>query len=389
MKRAHPLMRGLLLAAMVFAGITASAPSAVGAPGIPTGAKEDKAFDLYQEARAFFEKGEFEGARGRLKEAWALFPHPAIGLKLSDVYEKLGMPEEALEALKAIKTEEPEFRQQIQVRIRALEAYLQQPLKVSVVSGAEQTTVVIDHRDRRIAPFDLQLPRGIHVFEARALGYRAAKRVVNVRGAQPVLVRFDLQPLTGTLSVRAPDDNVFGLRIQVDGRPWKLGSDEHVLKQTRPRIVRVGAHPLVCWRDGYTKDVRTVVVREAEDVVVDCRTQAIATQGAQEVWAWVAAGGGLASAGAATFLLISYQQDLKKADRDNQNMESNKHIFGGVFAVWSAGPDSEFRRRLDDGGFEVAERRVRARPGGRGSTHTVWIARRRPDRAARMGGRGG
>lgn len=62
---------------------------------------------------------------------------------------------------------------------------------------------------------------------------------------------------------------------------------------------------------------------------------------------------------------------------------------GGVFAVWSAGPDSEFRRRLDDGGFEVAERRVRARPGGRGSTHTVWIARRRPDRAARMGGRGG
>ena len=97
--------------------------------------------------------------------------------------------------------------------------------------------------------------------------------------------------------------------------------------------MRVGAHPLVCWRDGYTKDVRTVVVREAEDVVVDCRTQAIATQGAQEVWAWVAAGGGLASAGAATFLLISYQQDLKKADRDNQNMESNQHIFGGVFAV--------------------------------------------------------
>jgi hypothetical protein len=325
--------RLLLTSFLVAAGVVSGVPNAFGAPEAGVQSNEDRAFQLYQAARAFYERGEFEGARTRLKDAWALFPHPALGLKLSDVYEKLGMPEEALESLKAIKTNEPEFRQQIEVRSRALDAYLQQPLKVSVMSAAEQTTVVIDHKDRRIAPFDVQLARGIHVFEARAVGFRAAKRVVNVRGAQPVLVRFDLQPLTGTLSVRSPDDNVFGLKVQVDGRPWKLGTDEHVLKRTRARIVRVGAHPFVCWRDGHTKDVRTVMVREAEDVVVDCRTRPIASEGAQEVWAWVAAGAGIGSAGAATFLLISYQQDVQKADRENLNMETNKHIFGGIFAV--------------------------------------------------------
>ena len=328
-----PVSRLVLTSFLVAALLATGVPNAIGAPEDGAQSNEDRAFQLYQAARAFFERGEFEGARTRLKDAWALFPHPAIGLKLSDVYEKLGMPEEALESLRAIKTNEPEFRQQIEVRIRALEAYLQQPLKVSVVSAAEQTSIIIDHKDRRIAPFDLQLARGIHIFEARAVGFRAAKRVVNVRGAQPVLVRFDLQPLTGTLSVRSPDDNVFGLKVQVDGRPWKLGTDEHILKRTRARIVRVGAHPFVCWREGHTKDVRTVMVREAEDVVVDCRTRPIATKGAQKVWAWVAAGGAVASAGAATFLLISYQQDVKKADRDNLNMETNKHIFGGIFAV--------------------------------------------------------
>jgi spermidine synthase len=48
---------------------------------------------------------------------------------------------------------------------------------------------------------------------------------------------------------------------------------------------------------------------------------------------------------------------------------------GGVLAVWSAGPDAHFRRRLRDTGFAVEEIGVRAR-GNRGARHVVWIARR-------------
>jgi spermidine synthase len=52
---------------------------------------------------------------------------------------------------------------------------------------------------------------------------------------------------------------------------------------------------------------------------------------------------------------------------------------GGVLAVWSAGPDAHFRRRLRDAGFAVEEIGVRAR-GNRGARHVVWIARRDPAR---------
>ncbi|WP_120717414.1 spermidine synthase family protein [Tsuneonella amylolytica] len=49
---------------------------------------------------------------------------------------------------------------------------------------------------------------------------------------------------------------------------------------------------------------------------------------------------------------------------------------GGVLAVWSAGPDPKFFRRLNDADLEVEERTVRARPNNKGPRHTIWFARK-------------
>jgi spermidine synthase len=53
---------------------------------------------------------------------------------------------------------------------------------------------------------------------------------------------------------------------------------------------------------------------------------------------------------------------------------------GGVLAVWSAGPDAEFARRLRQAGFALEEARVRANGARGGARHVVWIATR-TDRA--------
>jgi len=47
---------------------------------------------------------------------------------------------------------------------------------------------------------------------------------------------------------------------------------------------------------------------------------------------------------------------------------------GGVLAVWSAGPDPAFSRRLEKNGFAVDEIRVAARTNGKGPKHTIWFA---------------
>ncbi|WP_085808488.1 spermidine synthase [Sphingomonas sp. TZW2008] len=47
---------------------------------------------------------------------------------------------------------------------------------------------------------------------------------------------------------------------------------------------------------------------------------------------------------------------------------------GGVLAIWSAGPDPAFARRLREAGFAVDEVKVRARENGKGPTHVIWFA---------------
>ena len=50
----------------------------------------------------------------------------------------------------------------------------------------------------------------------------------------------------------------------------------------------------------------------------------------------------------------------------------------GVLAVWSAGPDKAFPKRMQSAGFIVEEKRVRARgPRGR-ARHTIWLAAKCP-----------
>ena len=51
---------------------------------------------------------------------------------------------------------------------------------------------------------------------------------------------------------------------------------------------------------------------------------------------------------------------------------------GGALAIWSAGPDRAFTRRLRAVGFVVEEVTVRAHA-GKGARHVIWMARRRQD----------
>lgn len=47
---------------------------------------------------------------------------------------------------------------------------------------------------------------------------------------------------------------------------------------------------------------------------------------------------------------------------------------GGVMAVWSAGPNPDFVRRLGKAGYRVEETTVRATGTARGARHVIWLA---------------
>ena len=49
---------------------------------------------------------------------------------------------------------------------------------------------------------------------------------------------------------------------------------------------------------------------------------------------------------------------------------------GGILAVWSAGPDAAFTKRLQHAGFRTEEVRVRGREGKKGARYLIWLAKR-------------
>ncbi|NCP13312.1 MAG: spermidine synthase [Sphingomonadales bacterium] len=49
---------------------------------------------------------------------------------------------------------------------------------------------------------------------------------------------------------------------------------------------------------------------------------------------------------------------------------------GGILAVWSAGPDPAFRKRLHDTGLSIVEWNVRSRPNNKGAHHIIWFAQK-------------
>jgi len=49
---------------------------------------------------------------------------------------------------------------------------------------------------------------------------------------------------------------------------------------------------------------------------------------------------------------------------------------GGILAIWSAGSDDAFTRRLRNAGFDVDEVAVKARDNGKGPRHVIWFARK-------------
>lgn len=49
---------------------------------------------------------------------------------------------------------------------------------------------------------------------------------------------------------------------------------------------------------------------------------------------------------------------------------------GGILAVWSAGPDPDFTRRLERNKFKTQVVKVRARKAKKGSRHIIWIAQK-------------
>ena len=169
---------------------------------------------------------------------------------------------------------------------------------------------------------------------------------------------------TETLArVRAPAPRVliggYGMGFTLRAALARLGANARVtVAELVPEIVDWARGPMAALTAGCLDDPRvTMRVADVADVIADGRWDAI-------------------------LLDVDNGPDgLVRAANDRlysaRGLDAARAALTptGVLAVWSAGDDPAFTRRLKAAGLRVEELRVRARSNGKGPWHHIWFAR--------------
>lgn len=325
----HRLQTTILAALVLLAG-TAAAARGQGRPA------SVEAILLYQEAKDRFEHGEFEAAIEKLDAAYRIVPDSNILVKKAQCYEKLLEPEKALENYEQAlhldgqgKRLTQVLRAKVETAIKALQAELERPVRVSILCNAPGAEIRIDGR-LHIAPVVTDLPRGDHTVAARADGWvPLPPQPLLVKGAGEQSLFLTLKELSGRYVVRAGAE-ARPRQVRVDGAAlpeaaWTAG------RQRTPVEAQVGRHEVVCvYEDGAAWAEFTVL--KDLTVEVDCPAAPItrAPPPAARVRVWepllLAAGVGMLATSAILFAGYAEARDLP--DRCGTSVRTNKLAWG-------------------------------------------------------------
>lgn len=298
---------------------------------------EIKANSLYLQAKDHFEKLEFDEALRKLDEAFNLFPIPLILFQKAKVYEKMGRIEDSYETLKSIKSNDPKIKKRVETEMKNTEAILAKPILVSIVTDVSGVEVKIDDKKELYkTPFDIELKRGKHKFVFYKPGFKRLEKQFEVKGIFPMVYKEKMEVLKGRYVIQTDSGSLGDLKILVDNNEMVLSENEQMGVQSNVREIQIGSHNLICKKDGYLPLITPFVVKEGEVANILCKFEKPPSIG---IWPWVAAGGGAVFLGIGTLLLISYFNDKDELEKkpEGTKLESNKHIFGGMFLAMGIG----------------------------------------------------
>ncbi len=331
----------------------------VGTAGADT--PEERANKLYNQGKELMLRGELLKAVASFDAAWKTYRHPLILKKRAEVRERLVQYEEAiadyrlyLTRLKARKRKE---RRVVRERIRALEALLERPVVVRVVSSRPGVLVAVDKGVSKRTPFDLLLTAGKHHVELRDHRYLAIQRVFRVQPGKRQVVRIDAVAKTGQLTIATDRSSFAGTNLALDQTPIVLDASERAGARLAPRVVVIGKHSLVCSVKGLPNFYLEFEVQEKSVTIVTCQfQQLVGTNMARDPWGWLTMVGAVGGLAAGTGLLISWAADVEKAREQDLELITDKHIWGGVALGLGValGIGSYFVFTRDRGGHAVA-----------------------------------
>jgi len=193
------------VAAMVaVAGVATSASA-------QTQEARNRARQLYGEAQALFDAGNFAQAEASFRAAYAAVPNPVVLKAVASAQEHQGNIAGAIQTLEQYLREAPAGgpdRAEVETRLAQFRA---RPAQVAVSSTPPGAQIIVDGRDTgHVTPREIQLQQGQHTVEVRLAGHTATSQTFDALAATRVRLELNLDAAADPLGTEGGDQQAVG-----------------------------------------------------------------------------------------------------------------------------------------------------------------------------------
>lgn len=160
--------------------------------------QRQRARQLYAEAQALFESGQYAAAESSFRAAYEAVPNAVVLKAIAAAQERQGNVPGALETLRRYLQEAPANapdRAEVEQRIQELSA---RPAVVVISSTPPGAAIVVDGNDTgQVTPANVEMSAGEHTVELRLGGYAPATQTFEAAAATRVRLEMTLQQASG------------------------------------------------------------------------------------------------------------------------------------------------------------------------------------------------
>ncbi|MGF1469801.1 MAG: PEGA domain-containing protein [Sandaracinaceae bacterium] len=193
--------RAALAAAVMLLGMGLGLAPTAQAQG--SGEDRQRARQLYAEAQALFDSGQFAAAEQSFRAAYNLVPNPLVLLAIAAAQEEQDNIAGAADTLAEYLEAAPEAgdRDEVEARLAELRS---RPATLSVETNPPGATVLVDGLDvGQVTPTDIDLETGTHPLRLQLQGYTTIEQSIEARPATHMHLELNLQPAGDPLGEEA------------------------------------------------------------------------------------------------------------------------------------------------------------------------------------------
>ena len=170
----------------------------------------NRARQLYGEAQALFDAGNYSQAEASFRAAYAAVPNPVVLKAIASAQERQGNIAGAISSLEEYLRLSPTASDRAEIEVR-LQGFRARPALVTVSTTPPGAQIILDGADTgHVTPHQLSMPAGQHTIELRMAGHAASTQTFDALAATQMRLDLNLDAQADPMGTGGGDQQAAG-----------------------------------------------------------------------------------------------------------------------------------------------------------------------------------